>query len=112
MKQTRSIFFTMVLLTASLYADQPSFDCSKVDKESCEAIICSSDTLMDLDRELSDIYKQALIKAPKEDMLKAYQRGWIKGRNECWKVEDAKAYMIDLYHHRIQELKEKYHLRR
>jgi len=100
----------MVLLTASLYADQPSFDCSKVDKESCEAIICSSDTLIDLDRELSNIYKQALIKAPKEDMLKVYQRGWIKGRNECWKVGDAKAYMIDLYHLRIQELKEKYQI--
>jgi uncharacterized protein len=100
----------MVLLTAALYADQPSFDCSKVDKESCEAIICSSDTLIDLDRELSNIYKQALINASKEDMLKAYQRGWIKGRNECWKVEDAKAYMIDLYHLRIQELKEKYQI--
>jgi uncharacterized protein len=110
MKQTRSIFFTMVLLTASLYADQPSFDCSKVDKESCESIICSSNTLVDLDRELSDVYKQALIKAPKEDMLKVYQRGWIKGRNECWKVKDAKSYMTDIYRQRIQELKEKYQI--
>lgn len=110
MKQTKSVFFLMVLSTVYLYTGQPSFDCSKVDKESCEAIICSSDTLMSLDRELSDIYKQALVNAPKEDMLKAYQRGWIKGRNECWKVEDAKAYMTDLYKERIQEIKNKYHL--
>jgi len=110
MKQTRSIFFIMVLSTASLYTGQPSFDCSKVDKESCEAIICTSNTLVDLDRKLSDVYKEALTKAPKEDMLKVYQRGWIKGRNECWKVEDAKSYMIDIYRQRIQELKEKYQI--
>ena len=110
MKQTKSILFTFVLFIAAIYANQPGFDCSKVERQSCEAIICSSNTLMDLDRELSNIYKQALEKAAKEDMLKAHQRGWIKGRNECWKVEDAKAYMADLYKDRIQELKEKYHL--
>jgi len=106
----KNILFSLILLTPSLYANQPSFDCSKVDKQSCEAIICSSDTLMELDRELSDVYKQALTKASKDDMLKASQRGWIKGRNECWKVKDAKAYMADSYQIRIQELKEKYHL--
>jgi uncharacterized protein len=105
-----SVLLTNVILSTSLYSNQPSFDCAKVAKQSCEGIICSSNTLMDLDRELSDIYKKALIKAPKEDMLKAYQRGWIKGRNECWKVNDAEGYMLDLYHHRMQELKEKYHL--
>lgn len=105
-----SVLLSNMILSTSLYANQPSFDCSKVAKESCEAIICSSDTLIELDRELSDIYKKALIKAPKEDMLKAYQRGWIKGRNECWKDEDAKLYMTKLYSHRIQELKEKYAL--
>jgi len=65
---------------------------------------------MDLDRELSEVYRQALAKAPKEDMLKAYQRGWIKGRNECWKVKDTQTYMADLYQQRIKELKEKYQL--
>jgi uncharacterized protein len=65
---------------------------------------------MDLDQELSEVYKQALAKAPKEDMLKTYQRGWIKGRNECWKVKDAETYMVDLYRQRIDELKAKYQL--
>ncbi|WP_415406494.1 PliI family lysozyme inhibitor of I-type lysozyme [Sulfurovum sp. CS9] len=109
-KQVGSMLLTGALLTATLYANQPSFDCSKIEKESCEAIICTSDELMDLDRELSAVYKQALAKASKEDMLKAYQRGWIKGRNECWKVKDAEHYMADIYQHRIKELKEQYHL--
>jgi uncharacterized protein len=109
-KHRGSILLIVALLTATLYANQPSFDCSKVEKESCEAIICTSDKLMDLDRELSAVYKQALAKASKEDMLKAYQRGWIKGRNECWKVKDAQQYMINLYQMRIKELKEQYHL--
>lgn len=111
MKKTKYILFSLILLAASpLHAKQPSFDCSKVEKQSCEAIICSSDTLINLDRELSEVYKQALAKAPKEDMLKAYQRGWIKGRNECWKVEDTNTYMTELYDQRIKELKEKYQL--
>jgi len=105
-----TITLSSVIFSTYLYSKQPSFDCSKVEKQSCEAIICSSDILIDLDNKLSDVYKQALSKAPKEDMLKAYQRGWIKGRNECWKVKDAEAYMVDLYRQRINELKEKYQL--
>ena len=107
---TFNISIISILFSTFLYSKQPSFDCAKVEKQSCEAIICSSDTLMDLDQELSEVYKQALSKASKEDMLKAYQRGWIKGRNECWKVKDAEAYMVDLYRQRINELKEKYQL--
>lgn len=109
-RQTGSILFTLALLTASLSANQPSFDCSKVEKNSSEGLICSSDELMDLDRELEAVYKQALSKASKEDMLKAYQRGWIKGRNDCWKAKDEKKCMVDQYELRIKELKEQYHL--
>jgi uncharacterized protein len=105
-----NILFTSMMFSSLLYSNQPSFDCTKAAKESCEAIICGSDTLIDLDKELSKVYKQALSKAPKEDMLKTYQRGWIKGRNECWKVKDAETYMADLYRQRINELKEKYQL--
>jgi len=112
MKHTKYILYSLILLTASsLHSKQPSFDCSKVEKESCEAIICASDRLIDLDKKLSHLYKQALAQAPKEDILKAYQRGWIKGRNECWKVEDAQTYMAELYQQRIQELQEKYQLK-
>lgn len=109
-KQRGSILCTVALLTASLYADPLSFDCSKIEKNNSEGLICSSDELMDLDRELFKIYKQALAKASKEDMLKVYQRGWIKDRNDCWKAGDEKKCMADQYQLRIKELKDQYHL--
>jgi len=108
--QNLKYLLTTVLLTAGLYANQPSFDCSKVKKDSSESIICSSNKLMDLDNELAAVYKQALSKATKEDMLKVHQRGWIKGRNDCWKADDEKQCMADQYKLRIKELKEKYGL--
>jgi uncharacterized protein len=101
---------TAALLTVSTLANHPSYDCDKVKKESAEGKICSSNRLMDLDRELSALYKQALPKSSKSDMLKAQQRGWIKGRNDCWKAENEAKCMENAYHHRIKELKEKYHL--
>ncbi len=106
----KHIVLAVSLLTVSSYANQPSFDCSKVKKDSSEGIICSSDTLMDLDKEIAAVYKRALAKSSKDDMLKAGQRGWIKGRNDCWKAKDEKKCMIDQYTLRIQELKEKYDL--
>jgi len=109
-QKTKSILLTAVLLSTTLYANQPSFDCSKVKKNSSEGLICSSDELMDLDKELAAVYKQALLKASKDDMLKAHQRGWIKGRNDCWKAENEKKCMADEYKLRIKELKEKYAL--
>jgi len=110
MNKLKNIALLCTVLATSLYANQPSFDCSKVKKNSSEGLICSSDKLMDLDRELSSVYKQALIKASKDDKLKEHQRGWIKGRNDCWKAEDEKACMVDQYQLRIKELKEKYGL--
>ena len=109
MKFYYSILAVSLLATAT-YANQPSFDCSKVKKDSSEGLICSSDQLMDLDRELSAMYKKALAKASKDDMLKAEQRGWIKGRNECWKAEDEEKCMVNEYNGRIKELNEKYAL--
>jgi uncharacterized protein len=59
MDRTASLFITAALCITSLYAE-PSFNHSKVEKGSCEAIICSDNTLMRLDRELSYVYKKAL----------------------------------------------------
>ncbi|SFZ98900.1 lipoprotein, putative [hydrothermal vent metagenome] len=106
----KQIILLFSILIASAYASQPSFDCTKVKKDSSEGVICSSNELMSLDNELTAIYKQALTKASKEDMLKAHQRGWIKGRNDCWKAEDEKQCMVEQYKLRIKELKEKYGL--
>ena len=101
-------FLLLPLFATVLYANQPSFDCSKVEKESTESIICASDTLMRLDNQLSKLYKEALPKAKKEDMLKATQRGWIKSRNECWKSENEKKCIDTSYRLRMDELKRKY----
>jgi len=109
-KLTGSIVLITALLATSLYANQPSFDCAKVKKDSSEGIICGSDVLMDLDNKLSAVYKKALAKASKDDMLKAEQRGWIKGRNDCWKAEDEAKCMVGQYTMRIDELKKKYDL--
>ena len=92
------------------FANHPSFDCGKVKRDSAEGIICRSDRLMDLDRELADLYKKAIAAASDIQLLKAEQRGWIKGRNDCWKAGDEKACMVDAYQSRIKELKEKYQL--
>ena len=99
-----------MLASSVAFANHPSFDCGKVKRDSAEGIICQSDRLMDLDRELASLYKKAMTKTGDKHLLKAVQRGWIKGRNDCWKADDEKACMIDAYQSRIKELKEKYRL--
>ncbi len=99
-----------ILSTAVLFANTPSFDCSKVKKDSSESIICASDKLMTLDRELAKVYKKALHKSSKGDELKAMQRGWIKRRNDCWKNADEAQCMKKQYKMRIRGLKEQYSL--
>ena len=106
----KSILSTLSMFVAIAQANHPSFDCNKVKKESSEGVICASDTLMNLDRELSALYKQAKTKATKEDRLKATQRGWIKGRNDCWKDANEAKCMEVQYKMRIDELKKKYGL--
>ncbi len=109
MKQIGSILCTAILLTGSLYANQDNLDCNKVKRGSCEALICNSDELMDLDMEFAIVYKEAKVKTSKVDMLQSQQRDWTKSRNECWKVQDVNNYLIDIYQVRIKKLKEKYH---
>jgi uncharacterized protein YecT (DUF1311 family) len=92
----------------SLYANHPSFDCSKVRENSSEGIICASDTLMSLDKKLAEVYKKALLQAGKNDMLNAHQRGWIKGRNDCWKDTNEVKCIENQYTMQIEELTKKY----
>ena len=72
----KTILGSALLCVLASHANQPSFDCAKVKKDSSEGMICASDTLMDLDKELASVYKEALKKASKDNMLKAHQRGW------------------------------------
>ena len=43
-------------------------------------------------------------------MLKATQRGWRKGRDECWKADDRRACVADAYRLRTAELQARYRL--
>jgi uncharacterized protein len=100
------------LFTGAVRAEGPSFDCSKVEAGSIEEMICKDKELTALDRKLSGIYAAASKKAVNEQppVLKAEQRGWVKGRNECWKSDDKRKCVEESYRLRIAELQARYRL--
>ncbi len=76
-------------LAAVAVAEGPSFDCTKA-SSGAEKAICADPGLAALDRKLHAVFTEALAKA-KDGMpqvLKTEQRGWIKGRDECWKAQE------------------------
>lgn len=103
---------TCWLFTGAALAEGPSFDCGKVEAGSIEELICKDKGLSDLDRKLAEVYAAATKKAVNEHppVLKAEQRGWIKGRNDCWKSEDRRRCVADNYRSRTAELQAKYRL--
>jgi uncharacterized protein/heat shock protein HslJ len=91
---------------------EPSFNCDKAES-SAERAVCDSDQLAMLDNEVARLYQLALatpeLDIARENELKAYQRGWIKGRDDCWK--DAKGLPVCIareYAIRIHELRMSY----
>jgi len=84
----------------------PSYACDKVRPGSIEAMICGDDELSALDRTLADVYAAASKRAADEHppRLAAEQRGWIKGRDECWKSDDKHGCVRDEYRRRNAEL--------
>ena len=99
-------------LSGSVMATGPSYNCDKIEADSIEEMICKDNELSALDRKLSNVYSVAAKKATNEHppVLKAEQRGWIKGRNECWKADDKRACVQYAYHSRIAELEARYRL--
>jgi uncharacterized protein len=90
----------------------PSYDCGKVEPGGIEAMICKDKALSALDRKLSEVYASASIKAGNEHppTLKAQQRGWMKGRDDCWKSDVVGACVRMEYQRRIAELQARYRL--
>jgi uncharacterized protein len=90
----------------------PAFSCAKVAPGSIEAMVCGDAELSALDRKLAGVYASALKKAANEKppQLKATQRGWVKGRNDCWKAGDKRTCVKDSYVDRIVELQARYRL--
>jgi len=90
---------SFALLGASVVHAQglsgPAFDCTKAEG-AVEELICEDAELGALDRKLHAVYEAALAKArdamPKT--LRAEQRGWVKGRNECWKAQEGNAVFL------------------
>lgn len=93
-------------------ATGPAFDCRKVRPGGGEAFVCADPELSALDRQMADVYRAALRKATSEHppRLKAEQRGWIKGRDDCWKAAERKTCVRDAYIQRIVELQARYRL--
>jgi uncharacterized protein len=95
----------------------PTFDCSNA-KHEIEQLICQDEELAAKDRKLAEVYKQAIKAMEKVDAggpeaikeLKATQRGWIGGRNDCWKAADKRQCAIDSYDRRAAYLRARYFL--
>ncbi|MCB1956003.1 MAG: MliC family protein [Rhodocyclaceae bacterium] len=101
----------LLFLVGTADAAGPAYDCTRADGD-IEQAICHDPTLAELDRRLDTTYRAALAKAGNErpPTLKAEQRGWIKGRNDCWKADDRPRCVADSYLTRIAELQARYRL--
>jgi uncharacterized protein len=110
---TKLLFLSALLLVKTAYAQtSPSFDCTKVGAGSIEAMVCKDSGLIVLDNKMAQVYAEATKKAVNEHppILKAEQRGWVKGRNDCWKSSDKRACVEAVYRDRIVELQARYRL--
>ncbi|MDM0073937.1 MliC family protein [Variovorax sp. J2P1-59] len=100
-----------LLAASQTFAATPSFSCARPEGAAVKAV-CSDDMLAALDRETARLYGLARatpgLSAQRKNELTAVQRGWIKGRDDCWKASDATACIRDAYISRIAELRAGY----
>lgn len=96
---------TLAFMPLLASAATPSFDCTKA-QGAAEQLICEDAGLAALDNELAALYPKAIANFSPEQAKteKAMQRGWIKGRNECWKDADPGKCIESSYQTRITEL--------
>lgn len=88
---------------AATAGEGPSFDCAAA--EGAARRVCDDPALAALDRRLADRFAAALAVAGGLDAgageavatLRATERGWIKGRDACWKAADERACIRDAY---------------
>ena len=108
----RHALLLLVVMSAPARAeDGPSFDCTKAET-SAETLICEDTELSRLDRLVSARFAAALKAARALDAgsdeaeaeLRAIQRGWISGRDECWKADDLRSCVENAYTLREGEL--------
>lgn len=90
---------------------QPSFDCAKAESNA-EELVCADDKLAAFDRRMAERFEAAMqatgsieVGAQEaQNNLKAMQRGWIKGRDDCWKADDLRDCVMSAYLLRENEL--------
>lgn len=78
----------------ALAGQRSTFDCTKAQGE-VEKAVCADTTLTALDVRLAEVYEAASARARGElaKHLRAEQRGWVKGRNNCWKARDVETWI-------------------
>lgn len=82
----------------------PSFDCAKAGSES-EKLVCGDAELAALDQRLADLYEKELNRPETvKPAMAATQRGWVKGRDDCWKEDDKRRCVQESYWTRLAEL--------
>ena len=81
----------------------PSFDCNQAQGQ-VETLICNDAELAELDQKMAQVYQMAVVNIPESEQPKAVQRGWIKGRNDCWKAQDVRECTLANYQIRLVEL--------
>ena len=101
----RSDRFEGIAKPPALPSTGPAFDCAKA-SGSIENMICEGTELARLDQRLNETYAERIATAAHAErrLLRAEQRGWIKGRNDCWKSSDPYRCVVDTYNDRIAEL--------
>ncbi|WP_298496973.1 MliC family protein [uncultured Maritimibacter sp.] len=107
----RLAFLFPLFASPAFAQDGPSFDCAKAES-SAEEAICASPELAALDQRVADVYARALaaaegLDAGAEDAvatLHSEQRGWIGGRDDCWKEDDLNACVETAYLMRESQL--------
>ncbi|MGR3313980.1 lysozyme inhibitor LprI family protein [Roseovarius indicus] len=106
-----TLLFLVLSPAAAMAQDGPTFDCAKAES-SAEKLICVDPDLATLDRRLADRFAAAVDVAEGLDTgaeettktLRAMQRGWISGRDECWKEPDLRVCVEKRYLQREAEL--------
>ena len=88
----------------------PSFDCEQASGQ-VQELICATPELAALDRRLDAVWTVGMDRmtaggAPEPDLriVRAEQRGWISGRDDCWKSESVEECTRSAYRTRIAQL--------
>lgn len=91
--------------SATAAADaKPSFDCAAAASD-VEKLVCSDPALAALDRRLAEVHARSKA-APgaNQARLAAEQRGWVKGRDDCWKSVERNRCVSEAYMTRTVQL--------